>query len=184
MKNVTCENKRMGAMQFDYAGSTLTFPPGLFVTSEDIALSAEARLNPADFQIVHARHPRVEAEAVVADLDLIGQNDPQIHREPSRTAAEAVAENPSLIGRGDAEPTVPQPAREGEPPPPSPIYPYPYPDPPRTVPPTGVAWPGVPDPVVAPAKGRAAKKSATAPKPPKTRAQAPKKGSSARKTKE
>jgi len=75
MKNVTCENKRMGALQFDYAGSTLTFPPGRFVTDDAIARSAESRLSPADFQIVH---------------------------EAPRTAAEAIAENPSLIGRGDA----------------------------------------------------------------------------------
>jgi len=176
MKNVTCENKRMGAMQFDYAGSTLTFPPGLFVTSEDIALSAEARLNPADFQIVHARHPRVEAEAVVADLDLIGQNDPQVNR----TAAEAIAENPDLIGRGDSEPIVPQePSSDGVQPPTTP-----YPDAPPAPLGQGTETSPPPLPVVAPAKGRAAKKSSTAPKPPKTSAQAPKKGSRTRKTKE
>jgi len=183
MKNVTCENKRMGAMQFDYAGSTLTFPPGLFVTSEDIALSAEARLNPADFQIVHARHPRVEAEAVVADLDLIGQNDPQVNAD--RAAAEVARlrplnMDPSLIGRGDLEPIVPQePSSDGVQPPTTP-----YPDAPPAPLGQGTETSPPPLPVVAPAKGRAAKKSSTAPKPPKTSAQAPKKGSRTRKTKE
>lgn len=72
MKNVTCVNKRMGAMQFDYDGATLTFPPGLFVTSEEIALSAESRLSHADFQIVHGEPPRTAAEAVEENPDLIG----------------------------------------------------------------------------------------------------------------
>jgi hypothetical protein len=85
---VTCENKRMGAMQFDYDGSTLTFPPGRFVTDEAIARSAESRLSPADFQIVH---------------------------EAPRTAAEAVAANPDLIGRGsNATPPAAPPAPRGQ----------------------------------------------------------------------
>ena len=151
---VTCENKRMGALQFDYAGSTLTFPPGRFVTDDAIARSAESRLSPADFQIVH---------------------------EAPRTAAEAIAENPSLIGRGDGAPPLKKKARERKGSSSEPIVPQapssdgaqppttPFPDAPPAPLGQGTAT-SPPDPVVAPPSASAPKKSTAAPKPPKGRA--------------
>ena len=65
MKNVTCENKRMGAMQFDYAGSTLTFPPGL-----DRAKAAKkgANGNAKTWPLLHSIHGMFRT-----DTDFVGE---------------------------------------------------------------------------------------------------------------